>query len=218
MLHFRKFFPKFQKFAVPKKTHIFAQLFAQIFGLKIFEQIFAKLFAKIFGCEKNCENFFANICANFWVKKNLCKFLRNYLQKNLGLKIFAQIFLQIFVQIFGKKIFAQIFADKFAKKLAQIFYGSYLGSGDVSNVVDCSTRTEMTWKNPFFFCQQLNFSERVTNSSVVGEIVNCWSSEEGIGRGNKEVEMFCGLSGWLRGKPREDMKTIKNGRGKKFEI
>ena len=70
-------------------------------------------------------------------------------------------------------------------------------------------------KNPYFFCQQLSYSERVTNPYVVEEIVNCWSPEEG--RGNKEVEMFCGLSGWLRGKPREDIKTIKNGGGKKFE-
>ena len=80
VLNFRQFFPKFQKFAVPKK-HIFAQLYAQIFGLKIFEQYFAKLFAKIFGFEKNCENFFANICTNFWVKKIWANFAQLFAKK-----------------------------------------------------------------------------------------------------------------------------------------
>ena len=51
VLNFRQFFPKFQKFAVPKK-HIFAQLYAQIFGLKIFEQILRNYLQKFLGVKK----------------------------------------------------------------------------------------------------------------------------------------------------------------------
>ena len=126
VLNFRQFFPKFQKFAVPKKTH------------------FCSIICANFWVKNIWANFCEIICKNFWVWKKLWKFFRKYLRKFLGKKRFVQIFAQLFAKKFGsktfcanifanicanfwrKKIFAQIFVEKFAKKLAQIFYGSYL--------------------------------------------------------------------------------------------